>query len=287
MNNKIQIINLSDLCSFPENPFKVREDEAFEELVLSIKENGLISPLVVRPHEEGGYEIILGHRRIQACEKAGLTEVPVLIYALDRDSAAIALVDSNLHRENILPSEKAFAYKMKLEALSRQGKRTDLTSGQLVPKSDENRTTAKIGEDAGDSYKTVQRYIRLTRLVPELLDLVDDKRIAFTPAVELSYLTEQEQYTLLDTIESEDCTPSLSQAQRMKKLSQVGRLTADVIYAIMSEDKPNQREKIKLSAERVREYFPKSYTTQQMEDTIIKLLEQWHRQQQRKRNDAR
>jgi len=284
MNNKIQIINLGELHSFPENPFKVREDDAFNELVLSIKENGLISPLVVRPHEEGGYEIISGHRRRLACEKAGLTEVPVLIYALDRDSAAIALVDSNLHRENILPSEKAFAYKLKLEALSRQGKRTDLTSCQVGTKF---RSDAEIAETVSNSARQVQRYIRLTHLVPELLDLVDDKRIAFTPAVELSYLTEQEQYTLLDTIESEDCTPSLSQAQRMKKLSQMGRLTADVIYAIMSEDKPNQREKIKLSAERVRGYFPKSYTTQQMEDTIIKLLEQWHRQQQRKRNDAR
>ena len=282
MNNKIQIINLTELRIFPENPFKVREDESFNELVLSIRENGLISPLVVRPHEEGGYEIISGHRRRLACEKAGLTEVPAIIYTLDRDSAAIALVDSNLHRENILPSEKAFAYKLKLEALSRQGKRTDLTSRQVVGKLESADMVSN--EESG---RQVQRYVRLTHLVPELLDLVDDKRIAFTPAVELSYLTKQEQYTLLDTIESEDCTPSLSQAQRMKKLSQVGRLTADVIYAIMSEDKPNQREKLKLSAERVREYFPKSYTTQQMEDTIIKLLEQWHRQQQRKRNDAR
>ena len=284
MNNKIQIINLTELRSFPENPFKVREDESFNELVLSIRENGLISPLVVRPHEDGGYEIISGHRRRLACEKAGLETVPALIYALDRDSAAIALVDSNLHRENILPSEKAFAYKLKLEVLSRQGKRTDLTSCQVGTKF---RSDAEIAETASDSARQIQRYIRLTYLVPELIDLVDDKRIAFTPAVELSYLTEQEQYALLDTIESEDCTPSLSQAQRMKKLSQLGRLTADVIYAIMSEEKPNQREKIKLSAERVREFFPKSYTTQQMEDTIIKLLEQWHRQQQRKRNDAR
>jgi len=284
MNDKIQIINLSELHSFPENPFKVREDDAFNELVLSIRENGLISPLVVRPHEDSGYEIISGHRRRLACEKAGQETVPALIYAIDRDSAAIALVDSNLHRENILPSEKAFAYKLKLEALSRQGKRTDLTSCQVGTKF---RSDAEIAETVSDSARQIQRYIRLTYLVPELIDLVDDKRIAFTPAVELSYLTEQEQYTLLDTIESEECTPSLSQAQRMKKLSQLGRLTADVIYAIMSEDKPNQREKIKLPAEKVREYFPKSYTTQQMEDTIIRLLEQWHRQQQRKRNDAR
>jgi len=283
MNDKIQIINLGELHSFPENPFRVREDEAFDALVLSIKENGLISPLVVRLHEDGGYEIISGHRRRLACERAGLETVPALIYALDRDSAAIALVDSNLHRENILPSEKAFAYKLKAEALMHRGQRTDLTSVQVAPKL----ATEIVAEADNTSKDTVKRYIRLTHLVPELLDLVDDKRIAFTPAVELSYLTEQEQYALFDTIESEECTPSLSQAQRMKKLSQVGRLTADVIYAIMSEDKPNQREKIKLSAERVREYFPKSYTTQQMEDTIIKLLEQWHRQQQRKRNDAR
>jgi len=282
MNYKIQIINLSELHSFPENPFKVREDESFNELVLSIRENGLISPLVVRPHENGGYEIISGHRRRLACERAGLSEVPAIIYALDRDSAAIALVDSNLHRENILPSEKAFAYKLKLEALSRQGKRTDLTSRQVVGKLESADMVSN--EESG---RQVQRYIRLTHLIPELLELVDNKRIAFTPAVELSYLTEQEQYALSDTIESEECTPSLSQAQRMKKLSQLGRLNAEVIYAIMSEEKPNQREKIKLSAERVREYFPKSYTTQQMEDTIFKLLEQWHRQQQRKRNDAR
>ena len=205
MNNKIQIINLTELRSFPENPFKVREDEAFDALVLSIKENGLISPLVVRPHEDGGYEIISGHRRRLACEKAGLETVPALIYALDRDSAAIALVDSNLHRENILPSEKAFAYKLKLEALSRQGKRTDLTSRQVVGKLESADMVSN--EESG---RQVQRYVRLTHLVPELLDLIDDKRIAFTPAVELSYLTEQEQYTLLDTIESEDCTPSLS-----------------------------------------------------------------------------
>ena len=205
MNNKIQRINLTELRSFPENPFKVREDEAFDALVLSIKENGLISPLVVRPHEDGGYEIISGHRRRLACEKAGLETVPALIYALDRDSAAIALVDSNLHRENILPSEKAFAYKLKLEALSRQGKRTDLTSRQVVGKLESADMVSN--EESG---RQVQRYVRLTHLVPELLDLIDDKRIAFTPAVELSYLTEQEQYTLLDTIESEDCTPSLS-----------------------------------------------------------------------------
>lgn len=284
MNNKIQTINISELRNFPENPFKIKENEAFDELVLSIRENGIISPLVIRPHENGGYEIISGHRRRLACEKAGLATVPALINALDRDSAAVALVDSNLHRENILPSEKAFAYKLKLEAKNRQGKRTDLTSSQVATKLD---TAKSMGSNAGESRDTVFRYIRLTHLVPELLNLVDDKRIAFTPVVELSYLTEQEQYTLLDTIESEECTPSLSQAQRMKKLSQVGRLTADVIYAIMSEDKPNQREKIKLSAERVREYFPKSYTTQQMEDTIIKLLVQWHRQQQRKRNNTR
>ena len=277
MNNKIQIINLTELRSFHENPFKFREDEAFNELVLSIRENGLISPLVVRPHEDGGYEIISGHRRRLACEKAGLETVPALIYALDRDSAAIALVDSNLHRENILPSEKAFAYKLKLEALSRQGKRTDLTSCQVGTKF---RSDAEIAETVSDSARQIQRYIRLTHLVPELLELVDDKRIAFTPAVELSYLTEQEQYALFDTIESEECTPSLSQAQRMKKLSQVGRLTADVIYAIMSEDKPNQREKIKLSAERVREFFPKSYTTEQIEEAIVKICESRYRARQ-------
>ena len=285
MKNKIESLSLDSLIPFENHPYKVIDNEEMAALVESIKLSGIMVPLAVRAlDEEGKYEIISGHRRLYAARQAGLETVPALIYALDRDSAAIALVDSNLHRENILPSEKAFAYKLKLEALSRQGKRTDLTSTQVVSKL---RSNEMVGASNEESREQVRRYIRLTHLVPELLDLVDDKRIAFTPAVELSYLTEQEQYTLLDTIESEDCTPSLSQAQRMKKLSQEGRLTAEVIYAIMSEEKPNQREKIKLSAERVREYFPKSYTTQQMEDTIFKLLEQWHRQQQRKRNDAR
>ncbi len=282
MTNKIESLSLDSLIPFKNHPYKVIDNEEMAALVESIKTNGIMVPLAVRAlDEEGKYEIISGHRRMYAARQAGLETVPALIYALDRDSAAIALVDSNLHRENILPSEKAFAYKLKLEALKHQGR---TTSPQVAAKL---RSDDSIATAFGMSGDTVQRYIRLTRLIPILLDLVDDKRIAFTPAVELSYLTEQEQCTLLDTIESEDCTPSLSQAQRMKKLSQEGRLTAEVIFAIMSEEKPNQREKIKLSAERVREYFPKSYTTQQMEDTIFKLLEQWHRQQQRKRNDAR
>lgn len=282
MKNKIELLPLDSLIPFENHPYKVIDNEEMAALVESIKTNGIMVPLAVRsPDEEGKHEIISGHRRLYAARQAGLETVPALIYALDRDSAAIALVDSNLHRENILPSEKAFAYKLKLEALKHQGR---TTSPQVAAKL---RSDDSIAAAFGMSGDTVQRYIRLTHLIPELLDLVDNKRIAFTPAVELSYLTEQEQYALLDTIESEDCTPSLSQAQRMKKLSQEGRLTAEVIYAIMSEEKPNQREKIKLSAERVREYFPKSYTTQQMEDTIFKLLEQWHRQQQRKRNGAR
>jgi len=283
LKNKIESLSLDSLIPFENHPYKVIDNEEMAALVESIKTNGIMVPLAVRAlDEECKYEIISGHRRLYAARQAGLETVPALIYALDRDSAAIALVDSNLHRENILPSEKAFAYKLKLEALSRQGKRTDLTSRQVVGKLESADMVSN--EESG---RQVQRYIRLTHLIPELLELVDNKRIAFTPAVELSYLTEQEQYALSDTIESEECTPSLSQAQRMKKLSQLGRLNAEVIYAIMSEEKPNQREKIKLSAERVREYFPKSYTTQQMEDTIFKLLEQWHRQQQRKRNDAR
>jgi len=285
LKNKIESLPLDSLIPFENHPYKVIDNEEMAALVESIKLSGIMAPLAVRAlDEEGKYEIISGHRRLYAARQTGLETVPALIYSLDRDSAAIALVDSNLRRENILPSEKAFAYKLKLEALSRQGKRTDLTLSQVATKLD---TAKSMGSNAGESRDTVFRYIRLTHLIPELLDLVDDKRIAFTPAVELSYLTEQEQYTLLDAIESEDCTPSLSQAQRMKKLSQEGRLTAEVIYAIMSEEKPNQREKIKLPAERVREYFPKSYTTQQMEETIFKLLEQWHRQLQRKRNDAR
>ena len=212
-----------------------------------------------------------------ACRKAGIEEVPALVFSLDRDAAAIALVDSNLHREHVLPSEKAFAYKMKAEALEHQGRKMDTTSGQVVPKSDDNRTTASIGRDIGESYKTVQRYIRLTNLVPELLQYVDDGRIAFTPAVELSYLREEEQYALLEQIELNDCTPSLSQACRLKKMSQAGTLQPIDVEKIMSEEKANQRERLKIPMERVSRYFPSSFTPNQIEDEIVKMCEERHR----------
>lgn len=281
-------IPLYKLHPFEGHPYKVRDDEEMGALVDSIRENGILTPLIVRPLENktDEYEIISGHRRLHAAEKAGIAEVPALIYALDRDAAAIALVDSNLHREHILPSEKAFAYKLKAEALQHQGKHTDLTSGQVVPKTDNNRTTAEIGESVNESYKTVQRYIRLTSLIPQILQKVDDARIAFTPAVELSYLTKQEQRDLLDTMESEDCTPSLSQAQRLKRLSQEGHLNMDVIFAILTEEKANQKEKLKIPVERVRDFFPKDYTAEQMEETIVKMCEERYYKKMRDR-DAR
>ena len=269
----IQKLDVTKLKAFENHPYKVKDDEEMEVLVDSVKEQGILSPIIARPLENGEYEIISGHRRLFASKRAGLTEVPALVVEMDRDNAAIALVDSNLHRDNISPSEKAFAYKLKMEAMSRQGHRTDLTSGQLVPKSDDNRTSAEIGEPYGESYKTVQRYIRLTYLHPKILEYVDEGRISFTPAVELSYLNDIEQQDLIQAIESEDCTPSLSQAVRMKKLSQQGLLDDDKIFEIMSEEKANQKERIKIPTERVRKFFPESYTKAQIEDAIVKLCE--------------
>ena len=277
----MQKLDVTKLKEFENHPYKVKHDDEMEMLIESIKEHGILSPIIARPLENGEYEIISGHRRLFASKRAGLTEVPALIVEMDRDNAAIALVDSNLHRDNISPSEKAFAYKLKMEAMSRQGHRTDLTSGQLVPKSDDNRTSAEIGEAYGESYKTVQRYIRLTYLHPKLLEYVDEGRIAFTPAVELSYLNDIEQQDLIQTIESEDCTPSLSQAVRMKKLSQQGLLDDDKILEIMSEEKANQKERIKIPTERVRKYFPESYSTSQIENEIVKLCEAHYKRRQR------
>jgi len=273
--DKIQAIKLTDLHSFPDNPFKVVENDELQALADSIKDYGVISPLVVRPRDEGGYEVIAGHRRMRACEKAGIEKVPAFVRSMDRDTAIIALVDSNLHRENILPSEKAFAYKMKLGAIKHQGKRTDLTSVQVAPKL----STEVIGEEQGVSKDQVKRYIRLTNLIPELLKMVDDAQIAVTPAVELSYLSEKEQTALFETIASEDCTPSHAQAIRMKKLSQENKLDMDTIFSIMTEVKPNQQEKFKLSKERIRSYFPKSFTDKQIEETLFKLLEQYKKKQ--------
>lgn len=277
----VTYIEVEKLKPFENHPYKVKDDGEMEVLVDSIEEHGILSPLIVRPLENNGYEIISGHRRLFASKRAGLTKVPAIVVELDRDNAAIALVDSNLHRENISPSEKAFAYKLKMEAMSRQGYRTDLTSGQVVPKSGDNRTTAEIGEPYGESYKTVQRYIRLTYLHPKLLEYVDEGRIAFTPAVELSYLNDIEQQDLIEAIELNDCTPSLSQAVRMKKLSQAGELDDDKILEIMAEEKANQKERIKIPTERVRKYFPKSYSASQIEDEIVKLCEAHYKRKQK------
>ena len=280
MKSTKKIIAIDKLRAFEKHPYKVQDNEEMETLAESIKEHGIISPVIVRPLENttDEYEIISGHRRVMASRKAGITEIPALVVPLDRDGAAIVLVDSNLHREHILPSEKAFAYKMKLEAMKHQGWRSDLTSPQVVAKS---RTTEMVGADTGDSHEQVRRYIRLTNLIPEILQYVDDGRISFTPAVELSYLNEVEQQDLLEQIEENDCTPSLSQACRFKKISQAEGLTPEVIAEIMSEDKANQKERIKISTEKLRKYFPKNYTVQQIEDEIIKLCEKNYRMKQR------
>ena len=288
MKNTKKNISIEKLRSFENHPYKVQDNEEMERLAESIQQNGVLSPIIVRPVENTSdeYEIISGHRRVMACRKAGITEVPALVVSLDRDAAAIVLVDSNLHREHILPSEKAFAYKMKADAMNHKGWRTDLTSGQVVPKSDDNRTTAQIGADTGDSYKTVQRYIRLTNLIPEILQYVDDGRISFTPAVELSYLNEQEQYDLLEQMELNDCTPSLSQACRFKKLSQEQGLTPEVIAAVMSEEKANQREMFKVPMERIRQYIPNA-NAKQAEDFVLKACEHYRRYLLRQRDRER
>ena len=280
MSEIIKSIPLSELHSFPDNPFHVAEGDELDALTESVREYGIICPLVVRPIESGGYEIISGHRRKAASERAGLETVPAFVREMDRDAAVITLIDSNLHREHILPSERAFAYKMKLEALKHQGK---ATSPQVAAKS---RSDDSIAASFGISGDTVQRYVRLTYLIPEILEMVDEGRIAFTPAVELSYLSEEEQRDLLDAIDNEDKTPSYSQSVRIKKLSQEGQLDSEKIGAIMSEDKPNQIERIRLPADRIRKFFPESYTPKQMEDAIIKMLEDMQRRKQRN-NGAR
>ena len=264
--------------SFEGHPYKVLDNEEMELLIESIMEQGILSPIIVRPIEETEkeYEVISGHRRLHAAVKAGMKTVPALIYAISRDEAAIMLVDSNLHREHILPSEKAFAYKLKYDALKAQGKRNDLTSGQPVPKSDDNRTMSVIGENVGESYKTVQRYIRLTNLIPELLELVDEGKIALTPAVELSYLSDEQQYALLGTIEEEDRTPSFSQAVRFKKLSQSNELDTEQIEAIMQEDKANQRETIKFPLEQLLQFSPRA-DKEELEEFVLKACEYYRK----------
>ena len=261
-------LDISKLHPFDGHPYKVLDNEDMEALVESIRTQGVLTPLVVRPMEEDAYEIISGHRRLHACKKAGITTVPALIYSLDRNAAAIALVDSNLHREHILPSEKAFAYKLKMDALSRQGQRTELTSRQLVGKLE---TADMIAEN--ESGRQVQRYIRLTHLLPELLEKVDEGKIAFTPAVHLSYLSPAEQGWVLDEMERNDCTPSVGQAYHLKEHSMAGTLTKDFVAGLMSQEKANQKERLKIPMERIRKYFPKHYTTAQMEDAIVKMCE--------------
>ena len=265
------------LSPFAKHPYRVREDAAMDELVESIRVHGVLSPLLARPKGEC-YELVSGHRRRLAAQKLGLPTVPVLVREMSDDEAVILMVDSNLQRENLLPSEKAFAYKMKLEAMNRQGRRTDLTSTTVVPKF---RSNEVIGKESGESRETVRRYIRLTNLVPPLLQMVDDGRIAFSPAVELSYLTRDEQAELWDLIGREDATPSLSQALRMKQLSREAKLTPEVLYAILTEEKPNQKEQIRIKTESLRKYFPRNYSAQQMEREIIKLLEARYRAKDR------
>ena len=274
-----KVLKTKDLYPFPDNPFHVVEDETLSELAESIKEFGIVTPIITRPNEDGkGYEVIAGQRRVRASELAGINTVPAFVLPLDRDRAIITLVDSNLQRENILPSERAFAYRMKSEAMKRQGFRTDLTSSQVVTKL---RTDDKVAQGFGVGRMTVQRFIRLTELIPPILQMVDEGKIALTPAVELSFLKKDEQENLFATMESEEATPSLSQAQRMKSMSQSGQLDMDMIFSIMTEEKGNQKETLKINTSRLKKYFPKNTTPKQMEETIIRLLE---RELQRKRS---
>jgi ParB family chromosome partitioning protein len=278
---KVIDIPLTELHPFKNHPFKVIDDESMLETAESITKHGVLVPVIARPREEGGYELISGHRRKRASELAGKDTLPCIVRYLDDDAATIIMVDSNIQRENILPSERAFAYKLKLEALKRQaGRPPKENAGQLDPHSDNRRSNVILAEQAGESVKQVQRFIRLTELVPELLDTVDAKKIAFNPAVELSYLKPHEQVQLMEAMDMEQSTPSLSQAQRLKKYSQDGKLTFDVMTAIMSEEKKGEPDKVTLTGEKLKKYFPKSYTPQQMEETILKLLEGWSRKRQ-------
>ena len=274
---QVQQIPIGELFPFKNHPFKVLDDESMQRTVESVEQYGVLSPLIARPRPEGGYEIISGHRRQHAAQLAGLDALPVIVRQMDDDAAVLLMVDSNLQRENILPSERAFAYKMKLEALKNQGARSDLTSVQVAPKL----STEKIGEEVGMSKDNVKRYIRLTNLVPELLDMVDEKKIAFNPAVELSYLDEAQQRDFLEAMNDTQNAPSLSQAQRLKKLAQEGHFSYDVAFAVMGEEKKDELDKVVIKNDTLRKYFPRSYTPKQMEDTIIKLLEQWQRKLQR------
>ena len=276
---QVQQIPIEELFPFKNHPFKVLDDESMQRTVESVEQYGVLSPLIARPRPEGGYEIISGHRRQHAAQLAGLDALPVIVRNMDDDAAVLLMVDSNLQRENILPSERAFAYKMKLEAIKNQGARSDLTSGQIVQKS--KLSIERVAEDAGEGYKTVQRFIRLTNLVPELLDMVDEKKIAFNPAVELSYLADSEQQDFLEAMQDTQNAPSLSQAQRIKKLSQEGQCSYEAIFDIMGEEKKAEMDRVTIKNDVLRKYFPKSYTPKQVEDTILKLLEKWQKKRQR------
>ena len=275
---QVQQIPIGELFPFKNHPFKILDDESMQRTVESVEQYGVLSPLIARPRPEGGYEIISGHRRQHAAQLAGLDALPVIVRQMDDDAAVLLMVDSNLQRENILPSERAFAYKMKLEALKNQGARSDLTSTQLVSKL---RSNEQLGAENNQSRETVRRFIRLTNLVPELLDMVDEKKIAFNPAVELSYLDESQQRDFLEAMNDTQNAPSFSQAQRLKKLAQEGHFSYDVAFAVMGEEKKDELDKVVIKNDTLRKYFPRSYTPKQMEDTIIKLLDQWQRKQQR------
>ena len=275
---QVQQIPIGKLFPFKNHPFKVLDDESMQRTVESVEQYGVLSPLIARPRPEGGYEIISGHRRQHAAQLAGLETLPVIVRQMDDDAAVLLMVDSNLQRENILPSERAFAYKMKLEALKNQGARSDLTSTQVVSKL---RSNEQLGAENNQSRETVRRFIRLTNLIPELLDMVDEKKIAFNPAVELSYLDESQQRDFLEAMNDTQNAPSLSQAQRLKRLAQEGHFSYDVAFAVMGEEKKDELDKVVIKNDTLRKYFPRSYTPKQMEDTIIKLLEQWQRKQQR------
>lgn len=276
---KVVTLNPADISDFPNHPFKVKQDEAMAEMVDSVKQYGVLVPALVRPKADGGYEMVAGHRRKCAATLAGITEMPCIVRNLTDDEATIIMVDSNLQRETILPSEKAFAYKMKLEAMKRQGQRSDLTSTPLVSKS---RSNEELGQKNGDSREQVRRFIRLTELIPSVLDMVDSGKIAFHPAVELSYLSKEQQQSLYDTMECEDCTPSLAQAIKMKEFSRDGKLTEEVILSIMQEEKPNQREQFKMPKERISKYFAPGTPAQKIEDTIIKALELYRRRERQR-----
>ena len=276
---KVVTLNPADISDFPNHPFKVKQDEAMAEMVDSVKRYGVLVPALVRPKADGGYEMVAGHRRKCAATLAGITEMPCIVRNLTDDEATIIMVDSNLQRETILPSEKAFAYKMKLEAMKRQGQRSDLTSTPLVSKS---RSNEELGQKNGDSREQVRRFIRLTELIPPVLDMVDSGKIAFRPAVELSYLSKEQQQSLYDTMECEDCTPSLAQAIKMKEFSRDGKLTEEVILSIMQEEKPNQREQFKMPKERISKYFAPGTPAQKIEDTIIKALELYRRRERQR-----